>query len=78
MSDEDEPGQSWALLSLPTGGHAVHKPVDTGDNPSRGTGRIPPRRRTIVVGSTTYVAIEANDLLEYDSIGNYGRPGQPY
>ena len=74
--NDDDPGISWALLDQTR--LRVDKPVDTGDNPRRGDGRIPPRRRTITVNGTTFVAIEANDLLEYDSIGNYGRPGQSY
>jgi hypothetical protein len=36
------------------------------------------RRRQVVVSKTTYTAFSTNDLLEYDSIGNYGRPGMPY
>jgi hypothetical protein len=36
------------------------------------------RRRQVVVSKTTYTAFSANDLLEYDSLGNNARPGQPY
>jgi hypothetical protein len=43
----------------------------------REAARLLPRRR-VVVSKTTYTAFSANDLLEYDSIGNYGRPGHPY
>jgi len=36
------------------------------------------RRRRVVVSKTTYTAFSANDLLEYDSLGNNARPGLPY
>jgi hypothetical protein len=37
-----------------------------------------PQVRQITVGAKTYYAISADELLDFDSLGNYGRPGHQY
>lgn len=74
---EDEIAREAAIRVAGRIDHGLDNPVDA-SKAQRAPGRIPPRRRIVVDGRSTFSAVSAEELLEYDSLGNYGRPGQPY